>query len=303
MVAVHSISISKDKLQYWSYNNLSTIIERINNIVLPDTNKPSETSVSQIATEVTVQIWSDDQFIGSGTIISKNDHRYEIITNSHVLRSGTNDSYVIQTHDDTFYDAQVIAYNSQKNFCWDLAVLSFQSPQKNYKTTTVAPVNSYGMGDSVFVAGFVIDNDQQELETNKKSNHAKSNKFLFTTGKVYSILDQSLMSGYQIGFTNMLKKGMSGGPLLNQSGELIGINGRHAYPLWESADFYKDGTQASEEVQQVIDSHSWAISIETVLQFYQEIQNSSINTSKEIESSTSAIQKSTTPEDQLDLCR
>ncbi|NJO96746.1 MAG: trypsin-like peptidase domain-containing protein [Pleurocapsa sp. CRU_1_2] len=58
-------------------------------------------------------------------------------------------------------------------------------------------------------------------------------------GRVAIVLNQALDEGYQIGYTNDVKKGMSGGPLLNSQGEVIGVNGKHAYPCGNLQKFIK----------------------------------------------------------------
>ncbi|AFW94305.1 trypsin-like protein [Anabaena sp. 90] len=66
------------------------------------------------------------------------------------------------------------------------------------------------------------------------------------------VLEKALERGYQIGYTNKLEKGMSGGPLLNENGQLIGVNGMHAYPLWDVPSVFIDGTPADEKLHQQI---------------------------------------------------
>ena len=78
-------------------------------------------------------------------------------------------------------------------------------------------------------------------------------------------MDKALEEGYQIGYTNDVKKGMSGGPLFNTRGEVIGVNGKHAFPLWEAPDFYQDGSQPCEPLQELITRSSLAIPIEKVI--------------------------------------
>jgi S1-C subfamily serine protease len=57
---------------------------------------------------------------------------------------------------------------------------------------------------------------------------------------------------------------MSGGPLLNQKGELVGISGRHPV-LWENSDNYEDGSQPSPDLQTLINNSSWAIPSEQII--------------------------------------
>jgi hypothetical protein len=71
--------------------------------------------------------------------------------------------------------------------------------------------------------------------------------------------------GYQVGYTNAIENGMSGGALINQQGELLAINGMHAYPLWGNPYVYPDGTQASSTLAETYEQYSWGISIHAVL--------------------------------------
>jgi tetratricopeptide (TPR) repeat protein/S1-C subfamily serine protease len=76
------------------------------------------------------------------------------------------------------------------------------------------------------------------------------------------LLDKKLQGGYQIGYTNEVEKGMSGGPVLNIQGQLVGINGIHAQPLWENPYVYEDGTQPNDTLKQRMKSSSWAVPIQ-----------------------------------------
>jgi len=63
-----------------------------------------------------------------------------------------------------------------------------------------------------------------------------------------------------------VQKGMSGGPLLNLKGELVAINGIHAYPLWDAPEYYQDGTEPCQALQEFIARSSFGIPIETVME-------------------------------------
>lgn len=152
---------------------------------------------------------------------------------------GTNSSYRIQTPDGRVYNATVSqAVQFQDN---DLAVLQFRSSDVIYTVATIGDSSSLKVGDRVFVGGFTF---------NPPSGQAKEmkNKFVFTSGKILLLLDKALEQGYQIGYTNDVRKGMSGSPLLNYKGEVVGINSLHKDPVWDTAEVYKDGSQPEQQL-------------------------------------------------------
>ncbi len=81
-------------------------------------------------------------------------------------------------------------------------------------------------------------------------------------------LNRPLEEGYQIGYTNNIETGMSGGPILNQQGYLVGINGRLKYPSGGIDTFkFTDGKFPRWSEFQQMEMLSWGIPIKTVLGF------------------------------------
>lgn len=223
--------------------------------------------IEQIASEITVKIRGKN-FLGSGIIVHQQDNKYLVLTNQHVLRAGE-PPFKIQAANGTIYQAEVVTSPSSSND--DLALLSFVSSDR-LRTAAIGNSAVLQEGEMVFAAGFpanLLNTDKElavidEVTKNSTSSQTKSG-FNFTEGRVAVVLDRPLQQGYQIGYTNHVLKGMSGGPLLDRRGRVIGVNGRHAYPLWDAPDFYEDNSQLCPPLQELITRSSLAIPIEKAL--------------------------------------
>lgn len=208
----------------------------------------SASKLQEKAAAITVKILSTD-FLGSGILLNKQNSVYTVLTNAHVLRAD-NPPYHIQTPDGEIYKADVQKNVNFQNY--DLAILEFSTLKKSYSVANLGTVAK--VGDDVFIAGFPVQEESEKIS------------FVFIGGKVSLILSKALEAGYQVGYTNHLEKGMSGGALLNKQGEVVGVNGMHAYPLWDAPSVFIDGSQAEEKLHQEIVGLSWAIPIDQVVQ-------------------------------------
>ncbi|MGL5835653.1 MAG: S1 family peptidase [Waterburya sp.] len=221
--------------------------------------------ISQIASDISVRILNQD-FLGSGFIVQSSNHEYLVITNQHVLRAGEA-PYNIETVDGQTYAAEVIAEIKTVKNQYDLAVLKFQA-DTDYKTAKVGNSLRLEVGEVVFAAGFPSQESIVPATSNlfADSKVKSPRKLSLKSGRVAIILNQALADGYQIGYTNDVRKGMSGGPLLNSQGEVIGVNGKHAYPLWEAPEIYQDGSEPCPALQELITRSSLAIPIEKTIE-------------------------------------
>ncbi|MBD2136728.1 trypsin-like peptidase domain-containing protein [Anabaena sp. FACHB-1237] len=229
-----------------SVATINTYTEPSNIIQLP--TQLSLVQLQEKAMAITVKILSTE-FLGSGILLNKQNSVYRVLTNAHVLRAD-NPPYRIQTPDGEIYQADVPKNINFHNY--DLAILEFSSIKKVYSVANFGNVPK--VGDEVFVAGFPMEEESQQVS------------FVFIGGTVSLVLSKALEAGYQVGYTNRLEKGMSGGALLNKQGEVVGVNGMHAYPLWDAPSMFIDGSQAEEKLHQEIVRLSWAIPIDQVVQ-------------------------------------
>ncbi|AFZ14818.1 Tetratricopeptide TPR_1 repeat-containing protein [Crinalium epipsammum PCC 9333] len=236
---------------YFSLISLITpllLLPTANAQALP-TKSPTNTStqiaatpqnIQKIAQSITVKVFVKDSR-GSGIIIAKQGQTYTVLTNAHVVNRGQ--PFRIQTPDGKSYNATLITQgNSLKDN--DLAVLQFSSPD-NYQVAKFADSSNLSENQTVYSAGFPIDETSLKL----------------TAGKISVITPKALVGGYQIGYTNDTFQGMSGGALLNQQGDVIGVIGMGAEAILNDAYVYTDGTRPRSSTIQQLRGASFAVPI------------------------------------------
>lgn len=241
--------------------------------------------INQIASDISVKILAQD-VLGSGFIVQQTGQKYVVITNQHVLRAG-DAPYIIETADGKHFQTKVISQMTKDDHSYDLAILEFKA-DTIYPTAKIGNSFYLEVGEAVFAAGFPYNQvpnrrtptlfEQPNIEQNEAKSETKSRGLALKRGRIAIVLDQALEQGYQIAYTNDVKKGMSGGPLLNYRGEVVGVNGKHAYPLWESPEVYQDGTEPCPALQELITRSSLAIPIEKSTELKPQLKSlSSIN--------------------------
>ncbi|WP_196527927.1 tetratricopeptide repeat-containing serine protease family protein [Nostoc commune] len=225
-----------------AYTAISEQVFNQANFVLANNTLSSE-KIRQLAQSVSVKVFSPNKG-GSGVLISKQGKTYTLVTNDHVISSkGT---HSIQTFDGKTHTATVISRGDSLAGN-DLAVLQFQS-EENYQVIPLANNSNLSENQEVFAAGFPYD----------------SKELVISNGKISLLSSQPLVGGYQIGYTNEIRQGMSGGALLNQEGKLIGVNGLLNNAILNEAYFYQDGTRPSAEQLQQLKKFSFAVPIQTL---------------------------------------
>jgi tetratricopeptide (TPR) repeat protein len=170
--------------------------------------KLSSVEIGKIAEDITVLI--DGKAPGSGVTIEKNGNKYTILTARHVVAS-PNLNYKIVTPDgERHVPSRIQALGNDV----DLALVEFTS-NKSYKVAKIGNSDQIPRGTICYLGGF------------PGMNAAFSKPlFNFTEGKITGNSSQPMRDGYALVYDNTAVGGMSGGPVLNDKGELIGIHGR-----------------------------------------------------------------------------
>jgi tetratricopeptide (TPR) repeat protein len=181
--------------------------------------------VEAIAAEVTVLI--DGLNPGSGVIIARDRSRYLVLTARHVV--ATEDEYWIVTPDGREH---LLDYGTVRLFPGvDLAVLEFRS-DRPYAVATLAAYPDQGEFPPVFVSGWV-GSPIRDLPL----EHQFSSGLLLRKSYALTQSQDPLARGYELFYTSMTDVGMSGGPVLDTDGRVIGIHGRS-----EGQEFYQAST-------------------------------------------------------------
>lgn len=231
----------------------------------PGLNQQQNSSpIAEIARLVTVRVFTESG-AGSGVIIAHQGQTYTVMTCEHVVADSQSGHYTVLTADGMTHPATRKFINYQGA---DLAIVQFES-KTLYKVAALGDSDTLSSGEQVYASGFP---NYQFLNKNdiEDTRDWGTRAFRFTKGKFSLRLKRSLPAGYRLGYTNEVEQGMSGGPVLNESGQVIGINGRLKYPLQGIDVFtFADGTKPSVELFQQMEALSWAIPIATFRQIAQ----------------------------------
>ena len=173
--------------------------------------------IAQLAISVTVQIngqYSNEVSSGTGFIIAKQGTTYTVLTANHVV-DDDKPTYMIRTN--TGKDHQVIRVvrlqKSQNEP--DLAVVTFNSTD-SYPVVTFGDSEQATVGAEIFVFGYPGIPDSR--------NYQKERNFEFVPGYVTSRLPNH-PRGYTLRYNAVTKGGMSGGPVFDGEGRVVGVHG------------------------------------------------------------------------------
>ncbi|WP_373542925.1 serine protease [Chamaesiphon sp.] len=210
---------------------------------------------------LSIRVLAHGETIGSGVLLHRHQQVYTVVTNAHVIQAASA-PFQLQTHDGQIYATALVRPPTGQNR--DLSILRFQT-NRTYAVAKLA-TTSPKIGDRVWLAGFPLRTATASTRRVNAPVTAAWGLETLSSG-VTQILPVALAGGYTIGFDRGIKKGMSGGPALDRSGNLVGINGVHANPLWEMPEVLEDGSTVGAALQEQINNSSWAIPIEFVKEY------------------------------------
>ncbi|MBW4497732.1 MAG: serine protease [Oscillatoria princeps RMCB-10] len=178
---------------------------------LPKGDSPASSSVQvgNIAKEITVII--DGCGSGSGVLYKRQGKSYSVLTAKHTFNQPDAICLVIAP------DGAEYRVNSGTVTApvpgVDLAVLTFES-DKTYKLAEWGDSEKATAGQIVYVAGAPEPNQVIRQRT-----------FVLPEGKIMGVVPKPF-EGYALLYDNPTQRGMSGGPVLDEAGRVIGIHGK-----------------------------------------------------------------------------
>jgi len=169
--------------------------------------------IARMARPVTVQINSNVLSGGSGVIIARTGTTYTVLTANHVVKR-PDLTYTIRTDTGKSYVVNQVQRLQRRDNDPDLAVVTFNSSDK-YPIATLGNSERTAIGADIYVSGYPALGGRAGAERD----------YEFSPGIITSLLS-SRPQGYTLRYSAVTVRGMSGGPVFDVSGRVVGIHGQ-----------------------------------------------------------------------------
>lgn len=174
----------------------------------------SAKEVAKIAIPTTVQINNtlSPGDSGSGVIIAKQGNTYTVLTANHVVKN-SNSEYVIRTAKGKNHPVTGVQSLAGNKGTLDLAIVKFESNEE-YSIAPVTNSDEASIGSGIYISGYPIP-----------AGNGTEREYAFTNGQVTNIRAGNA-EGYTMRYDAVTRRGMSGGPVFDVSGRVVGIHGQ-----------------------------------------------------------------------------
>jgi hypothetical protein len=280
LAGIFSISIDSVQASSDSKNSSTSIDSSCSQIEARQDRAKGAKQVCETSIKYVVKIrGTSDSLVGqsqgSGFIVKKvldksqpRQYKYYVLTNKHVLQDMQSTLSILTSDRDSHSVYIEESKNPIHSDQFDLSVFYFTSrkeyPVANIDEKFTASLEGKESSTDIFILGY------------PRCQESNCQYLKFTQGKYglqNSLLGKNrLLQGYSLPYNNDTEEGMSGSPVLNKSGNVIGIHGRGKYGRKSSRsdipDAYalENGQPLPSKSEEMMKYFSWGIPIDLALE-------------------------------------